>query len=277
MKTYITHYNEDSEMTIEGISFLRPGFLESFLGYFDERSVKGRDIYVDRLIELLGKADDENSDITVVDKYLEDCPKLSEYRILGRTVIKRRLNLAGIKICPMPKEKIVFHSKNYLRGVFVVNYFIAKALTSIMSKTDALKFFNDFTDSQTKTVYNLPHLEKISDLLTAKTPATGIFAGGHDFVEFELDAGQVGCKVAKCKWHEVLKELNDPDFEYAVICHYDFEAARCHNPNFELTREGTLAQGRPYCDFIWHDTRIYKKISHPSQDFWKKIPVESVG
>lgn len=271
MKTYTAQYNGASEMTIEGIRFLRPGFLDSFLGYLDEKSIEGKSVFIKSLMELLGKVDDENIDIAVVDKYLEDCPKLSEYMPLARAVIIKRLNLAGIKKCPAATDKITFLSTNYLRGVFIVNYFIAKALTSIMSKNDAIKLFNEFTDLQTRTKYQLPHLENVSDLLTAKSPASGVFAGGHDFIEFELDAGQVGCKVAKCKWHEVLKEFNDPDFEYAIICHYDFEAARVHNSNFLLTREGTLAQGRPYCDFIWHDIRIDSNPSHPTQEFWDKI------
>jgi len=271
MKTYPAVYNDVSEMTIEAIRFLRPGFLDSFLGYLDERSVEVKPVFVRRLMELLGEADGKNIDIAIVDKYLTDCPKLSEYISLAHKVITKRLNLAGLNNCPCPADKITLPSKKYLSGVFVVNYFIAKALTSIMSKTDAITFFNEFTDIQTRTKYQLPPLEKVSDLLTAKTPASGVFAGGHDFTEFELDAGQAGCKVTKCKWHEVLKQFNDPDFEYAVICHYDFEAARCHNPNFKLTREGTLAQGRPYCDFIWHDVRVDKKVAHPAMDFWLKL------
>lgn len=271
MKTYLARYDDGSVMTIEAIRFLRPGFLESFLEYLDKKLIDGKPVYVNSLLELLGKADGTNINDAVLDKYLADCPKLSEYKSVARTLIAKRLSLAGIKDCPEPTEKITFTSKKYLSGVFVVNYFIVKALTSIMSKTDAIKFFQEFTDILTRTKYQLPHLEKVSELLTANSPSGAVFSGGHDFVEFELDAGQAGSKVTKCKWHEVLKEFNDPDFEYPVICHYDFEAARCNNSNFILTRTGTLAQGRSYCDFIWHDKRIDNNLSHPGQEFWNKI------
>lgn len=270
MKTYPASYNDASEMTIEGIRLMRPGFLDSFLEYLDE---KGIDVsrYIARLMELLGEVDSTNIDLSVVDGYLGDCGRLSKYSSLGRAFIIKRANLAGLESCPAPADKIRIPAKSYLRGVFVLNYFIAKALTSVMSKEEAIGLFNEFTDIQTRTKYQLPHYEKIAELLSANSPGSEVFAGGHDYTEFELNAGQVGCKVTKCKWHEVLKEFNDPDLEYAVICHYDFEAARCHNTNFKLTREGTLAQGRPCCDFVWHDERLDKELVHPGKEFWDKL------
>lgn len=269
MKTYIARYNESSEMTIEAKRFLRPGFLDSFLGYLKDKRLDVK-VFARRLEGLLGELSDSGIESSAIDACLRDCSNLTEYRALARTVILKRLSLAGMNRCPAPTEKIRLTAKQYLRGVFVVNYFIVKALAEAMGKTEAIALFKDFTDLQTKT-YNLPHLEKVSDLLSAKSPPGEVFAGGHDFIEFELNDGQAGCKVTKCKWHEVLKEFNDPDLEYAVICHYDFEAARCHNPGFMLTREGTLAQGRPYCDFIWHDTRVEKNPAHPRRDFWDNV------
>jgi len=248
----------------------RPGFLDSFLEHLDARAID-TPRYIRQLTELLGKVDDTGIDIPAVDVYLSDCKRLSEYKSFGRAFIIKRLNLAGLKSCPAPADKVSFPAKSYLRGVFVMNYFIAKALTAIMSKAEAIKLFNEFTDIQTRTKYQLPHHEKVADLLTKNSPGSEVFAGGHDYTEFEMNAGQAGCKVTKCKWHEVLKEFNDPDLEYAVICHYDFEAARCHNQNFKLTREGTLAQGRPFCDFIWHDERLDKELTHPGKEFWEKL------
>lgn len=269
MKKYVASYNDSSEMTIKAERFLRPGFLNSFLGYLKDKGLDVK-IFARQLEKLLGELPDLGIDLFTVDAFSGDCSSLGEYRALARAVILKRLSLAGINRCPERTEKIRLTARQYLRGVFVVNYFIVKALAEVMGKAAAIALFEDFTDLQTKT-YNLPHLEKVADLLAAKSPPGEVFAGGHDFVEFELNDGQAGCKVTKCKWHEVLKEFNDPDLEYAVICHYDFEAARRHNPNFKLTREGTLAQGRSCCDFIWHDTRVEKNPTHPSRDFWDNV------
>jgi hypothetical protein len=269
VKSYIARYSDSTEMTLEAERFLRPGFLDSFLGYLTDGGVDVK-VFSRRLERLLGEVSCAGTDYSAVDVFLRDCPNLGEPRALARAVILKRLELAGMSRCPAPTEKIRLTAKQYLRGVFVVNYFIVKALAEVRGKPEAIALFEEFTDLQTK-AYNLPQLEKVSDLLSAKSPPGEVFAGGHDFVEFELNDGQVGCKVTKCKWHEVLKEFNDPDLEYAVICHYDFEAARCHNPNFKLTREGTLAQGCSCCDFIWHDTRVEKNPAHPSKDFWDNI------
>jgi len=30
-------------------------------------------------------------------------------------------------------------------------------------------------------------------------------------------------------------------------------------------------QGRPCCDFVWHDTRIDAALVHPGKEFWDKL------
>jgi hypothetical protein len=272
MKTFVSQYDDASEMSIPGARFLRPGFLDSFLGYLAGKRIDTAP-FMQRLAELLGQPEVGGIDPGAVDSYLVDCPNLSGCRELARSVVLKRLSLAQLKRCPVPEEVLKLTAMQYLRGVFVINYYILKALTCVMSKDAAIRLFNDFSDNQTRTKYNLPHLEKVADLLSANSPSGEVFVGGHNVVEFELDEGRVGCKVTRCKWHEVLKDFNDPELEYAVICHYDFEAAKCHNANFALTREETLAQGHACCDFIWHDTRIDKEPVHPKRNFWDSIQV----
>ncbi|MFX0172578.1 MAG: hypothetical protein ACFE9L_11720 [Candidatus Hodarchaeota archaeon] len=65
-----------------------------------------------------------------------------------------------------------------------------------------------------------------------------------------------------------MKELNDPEFNYTVVHHYDFEARKNRSPNFVLTRKRTLIQGADYCDFCYYDTQIVKEIEHPTDNFW---------
>jgi hypothetical protein len=42
------------------------------------------------------------------------------------------------------------------------------------------------------------------------------------------------------------------------------------NPNFVLTRTCTLHTG-PYCDNLYHDTRICEKVGHLTRDFYDKL------
>jgi hypothetical protein len=92
----------------------------------------------------------------------------------------------------------------------------------------------------------------------------------HNLIYFTLNSWKAGEKILRCKWHEVMKELKDPDFAYAVACHYDFEATKNINPSFVLTRTKTLMQGHEYCDFCMHDTR-HIAVTHPAKAFWNEL------
>ena len=84
-----------------------------------------------------------------------------------------------------------------------------------------------------------------------------------------LDDDKMIFKITKCKWAEMLRDL-DPEFGFAMLCSTDYEQAKNYNPDFVLTRNNTLMEGDDYCDFCYHDTRTEKEITHPTDQFWKE-------
>ena len=53
---------------------------------------------------------------------------------------------------------------------------------------------------------------------------------------------------------------------HLIICYPDFQWAVMTNEHFVMTRKHTIAEGDPYCDKVFHDTRINKKPKHPSKE-----------
>ena len=147
---------------------------------------------------------------------------------------------------------------------------MALSLTSIMSREKSIRYFQDFIDQETKKMRDPSKYVENLDILTKDVEFFKLFQG-HNFVECKIQEGKVGFKYLKCKWYEVMKELNDPEFSYASCCYYDFEATKNINPNFVLTRQNTIMEGQGFCDFCLHDTRLVDKVEHPSKEFWEGL------
>ncbi len=160
---------------------------------------------------------------------------------------------------------------NVLKSFLYAHYTLAKSLQAIMGKEQGLNVFKAFVDAQIKKT-GLPQVENVRDFLFMNMKEIHpLFKNSFNRVEFELDEGRAGCKIKKCRWHQVMKKLADPETAYAIACHFDFIAAKCSNKNFRLTREKTIMEGGIFCDFIWHDLRVVKKVVHPDEKFWEKV------
>ncbi len=156
-----------------------------------------------------------------------------------------------------------------LRSSRIMAYYAAKALTAIMEKDKALRYFQNFTNKQIQEDpdFNFT-VEMVEYILEG---AKHMYANTHHFASFIWKEGTACWKARKCMWHEILKDLDDRDFTYSIACYGDFETAKRFNSNFILTRTQTLMQGASYCDFCWHDLRIVSEPEHPPKEVWDSI------
>lgn len=185
---------------------------------------------------------------------------------------------ACLKYFDLPRDsflqkpvKRTFLVRNYLRSLLCPRFFWVKNLETIMERQAAINFFQEWVDHNTKTTLKFAKMEKIQNMIQCGADFPPPLKNSFIYTEFELDDSRVGSKIEKCRWHEILKELGDSDYAYAVACHYDFYAATCHNPNFILTRTKTLTKNHPYCDFLWHDTGTDSNLEHGDSKFWDTL------
>lgn len=244
-------------------------FPEFCLGHIEKNPIPSPKKYRAALLKFLAiKKPCVYPDDTVF-TFIKSLPRLENDAELGVALAKKVIDLLEIEGTSGPETERTVDAKHYLRGYLFMDYYLAKSLESVMSKNMAIKYFQSMNDAHTRTM-TFPKMKKVSEMVFDGNP-TGAFKNAFNMTEFILDEGRSGCRADKCKWAEVMKELNDPDYAYAVACHYDFEAVRMRNSAFVLTRTGTLAQGKPYCDFFWHDTRVNKDLTHPPKEFWDKL------
>ena len=73
--------------------------------------------------------------------------------------------------------------------------------------------------------------------------------------------------------NDAISDLQDSEVKYYICCYGDFEGARQSNRHFVLTMERTIIEGYPYCDSVFHDTRIDDNLAHPSEELFEMINV----
>jgi hypothetical protein len=56
-----------------------------------------------------------------------------------------------------------------------------------------------------------------------------------------------GIKITECLWAEVFRKAGMADYGYAAVCFGDVPFARCVNSNIDLSLEGTIMEGKPFC------------------------------
>lgn len=160
---------------------------------------------------------------------------------------------------------------DFLRAILFYNYKIATSLTEILPRDKTIDYYKKIINERIRSQKD-PNMYS-EDLDEFDKQGTKFFETyqGHNEIVFRINAGKRGAKIIKCIWYEILKELNDPDFCYAVACHGDFKSTKNYNPAFVLTRTGTLMQEDEYCDFCYHDTRIIEIVEHPEEEFWNNL------
>lgn len=200
----------------------------------------------------------------------------SKYKVLCddtallKAAVLKNYDMMGLKEIPA-SGTLTINSKAYLRTFLVKAYYFAKSLELLMPKAEAVQYYQKLVDERTRKDGADAKVENVAEYLFKNTKMKGAFDGAFNYSECEPGPGRLAKAIKKCKWCEVLKEVNDPDYAYAIACHYDFEATKAENPAFALTRSGTLMHGKPYCDFLWHDTRIDQDLSHPPKEFWDAL------
>ena len=192
--------------------------------------------------------------------------------ILGLKALLTDLDFKKYNVTSMmDKTKLRVDVNDYGRAMFFARYQKAKILESVLSKDDAIELYKQFVDHLI-VKYPKKTKECVREYLQSNLKSVPqVFKKSFIATEFEIDEGTSGYKIEKCRFADLMKELNDPDTCYAVACYYDFLATKNANPNVVLTRTKTLVEGHDCCDFCYHDKRIHSNPKHPDEIFWEKL------
>jgi len=272
MKIYrVKNYDETAQCALRLDGYLLPRRMEWFLRFVHENPLPEYDAFRLKLLEILKiQQPRPPEEISVLEKYIEISNCMAQDRELGMAVMLKTLEL--LKVVKLPPLDSAFDISAYLyyKGWLFIEAYVIQALEAASGRDAALDYYGAYVDWRIKN-YKVEPYERVSQHLFAHDIKDGPLAHGIDCVEAELDDGRAAMKVTRCLPCEVLRELNDPQAAFAIMCRGDFAITQKRNPAFRLTREKALTLGMSYCGHIWHDTRFCNDLSHPGRRFWEEL------
>jgi hypothetical protein len=200
---------------------------------------------------------------------------LKNYPEIHRGCINKILNLLNYEKYDdyMIEEIVEIKVDDMIRSMYVMGYYLTYPLVEILPYSDAIELNKQITNYiiQTDPVYASEY-NTIDDYLNDSWIKFFDQWKAHDAIIGKSNENTIIAKITKCRWYELMKEMNlDPSFFYSIVCYSDYEMRKKSNPYFELTRTKTLVEGEDYCDFCDRDTRYAKNYSHPPEEFWEQL------
>jgi len=264
----VFQYNENAKIktSVRNVITTCLTSLDNFLKSLLREIPDSLNIIVEKINSHYGEA--ENFSIPVESDY----PTLKKYlKLLNRSkdMALSLINYNKYKQYPID-EQIEFDASDLLRTYAHFEFYYVSSLLAIMSRKEAIEYIKK---QETEKVQSRRDPNNFIDALEdlVKDLKTNIdFWQTQEAIAEILNESKMVFKVKKCRWAELMKDLN-PEFGFAMLCNNDYEQAKNYNPNFVLTRNNTLMDGDEYCDFCWHDTRKSKEINHPSKEFWREL------
>lgn len=267
-------YNHDGEMESAFSDLIQESlnYFDFCLTYLQEKECALFPEYVrklESLLESLSQKKQTNEDFAI---FFNKLTLFSQFPAFYKTALNACLSFARYDFYrPTSLDQKIWIKKNdFLRGRLFPRHHAHKPLLDLMTRDKAIAFVKACVDAYSSQKRIPEHVEDVRNLINMDNAPT-IYQESFDSTSFVYDKDVVGMKINKCRWCEVMKELNDPEFCAAVVCYFDFQDATLMNKNFVLTRTQTLMEGKDYCDFVWHDTRIDKKCAHPGKAFWDQV------
>ena len=195
---------------------------------------------------------------------------LKEQQELVRLHFNFSMQLLQISGEQLEEDTAIIPNRNYWR-IFVPRYYQALVLSEIIGKEKTINLLKEFIDQYIFSVRF--SIEKFNDLEALRSSHIKETHEGPGWVSVfsEVEDGEYIIRNENCLLVEALDDLEDKELVYVICCHGDFRYAEMQNEHFVLTRHYTIAEGDPYCDKVFHDTRIDKKITHPSKEFLDNI------
>jgi hypothetical protein len=164
---------------------------------------------------------------------------------------------------------------NFIESAVIPEYNWLLVLCDLLGKEHAIPLYKEATNRycvkyDTDTISKYDSLEEMRDAFTKFWESGRL---GRVRIASDVEDGRWIVRCENCEKIAALRDLETYDRELLDVaeCHSDFQVTRLFNENFVLTRTRTIGAGDSYCDFVYHDIRHDKELTHPSTEFMDNL------
>lgn len=219
----------------------------------------------------------------VEERAIDTTSLVAEYDILKAypTLVSSNLNYFLHELQPPPStdwsnERVEVSQRNQLRAFLCPKYQNILVLTETIDRKDAIELYKMYHDEFMRYVKTQQgrQFETLEDMAKQWNQEEAKQNPGLIRIISDVEDGKLFLRKDTCVWNDAIADLDDVELKYYICCYGDFESARLLNKHFVMTMEHTIVEGHPYCDCVFHDTRINSDLSHPSDEFFASITPE---
>lgn len=247
--------------------------LDFLLGYIKNNENKFKD-YVNRLIDdfqcLIKISSAGDYKIDNLSKYNNLKSNMELVRLHG-DLMRQELGISMEQANSI--DEIEIPSRYYWRGIILPRYYQLVALIKILGRYEAIKLFKDYVDQYYIYIKStFEHYDSLDEFYNKRIGDKRKSTDNEFAVVYStVENGVYIIRIDNCPAVESLDGIDDKELIYTIMCYPDYQHAKIINENFLMTRNSTIAEGGPYCDKVFHDTRIDKDLKHFSNEFFDSM------
>jgi hypothetical protein len=165
--------------------------------------------------------------------------------------------------------------RTQLRSVLCPKYQNLLTLTQTIDRGEAIELYKQYHDELMRSG-RASDEDRYQDLdeFAGRWNQEGAMKSPYIRIHSEVMNGKLYLRKDNCLWNDAINDLGDSELKYYICCYQDFESARLANRHFILTMERTIIKGHPFCDSVFHDTRIEDDLTHPPNEFFASMEPE---
>lgn len=268
-KQFIFESLKKIDSNIAHLKELRPDLLEQYIVSQKkrfEKKVKDHSINASSLEEIID---------------LGNLPNIKENPDLFSLVVQLVCLHLNINESQLNDDEVAVSGYDYMMALRRIPYYSVKALTDFLKDEDARELWDAMISKQ----YNEHRINierareemkkqgktrpPLSDISTRQINAwTEI--GLADFSRVFLDDNMVLYRFDSCLTHEVLKDLNDPDWAYLSSCYVTDHPMFNEIADPKMRRTQTLHHA-DFCDELYWNPEVHKDPEQPSIEFTRNL------
>ena len=174
-------------------------------------------------------------------------------------------------------DTVEVSQRNQLRAVLCPKYQNVLALTETIDREEAIGLYKLYHDKFMISIRSQQEdrFESLQAMAKQWSKEEAKSNPGLVRIVSEVKDGKLFLRKDTCLWNDALEDLEDRELKYYVCCYGDYQSIKHVNKHFVMTMAHTIVEGHPYCDCVFHDTRISKELDHPSKEFFESIDLSS--
>lgn len=244
--------------------------MNTMLEFFDQERQEIVTDFVSKLSQRLAEElkDDMSRDLDYFKEAATELRSLTKHGGLFTLSLRFLLNILEIPVELPSDGRVEVSLLSTEKADSLIPYFCIKILVEMLGREAGIQLYKGYVDY----LAEVSPPRKLKDFREARVSWIKGMAdsGGFDFAVLDLDENKFLAKFDRCVCHEALKDEDDPELGYLVVCYPGWWVGQQQDWCVRMRRTQTLFSG-DFCDELYWNRHIHDEPEQPSLDLSSRL------